>query len=91
MATLGHFVFSSMIESKQWTAYVVYEHDQGQKEEIDWFPSYREANARINEITQDQLLHPQWYRHLADPVYVIRKEVRTITEKDFNAWAVANY
>ena len=88
---LGTLFFSSMIESKQWTAYVVYECDQGCKEEVDWFPSYREANARINEITQDQLLHPQWYRHLADPVYVVRKEVRSITERDFNAWHVANY
>lgn len=80
-----------MTYSKEWTAYVIYEHDQGTKSEVDWFPSCREATARINEITQDQLRHPQWYRHLANPCYVIRKETRVITERDFNAWHVANY
>ena len=80
-----------MTDTETRTAYVVYQHDQGTKEEIDWFPSYREATARINEITQDQLMHPQWYRHLANPSYVICKEKRTITERDFHAWACANY
>ena len=79
-----------MIESKQWTAYVVYEHDQGRKEEVDSFPSYQEATGLICEITKDRLMHPQWYRHQANAFYVIEKETRTITEKDFNAWAVAN-
>ena len=66
------------------TAYAVMQHDQGCKEEIDWFPSYREANALINEITQDQLLHPQWYRHLANPSYVIEKV--TIVEESEDAF-----
>ena len=55
------------------TAYAVRQHDQGCIEELDWFPTYREANAMVNEITQDQLFHPQWYRHLANPSYSIKK------------------
>lgn len=55
------------------TAYAVMQHDQGCTDELDWFPTYREAIALINEIERDQLMHPQWYRHLANPSYTVHK------------------
>lgn len=61
--------------------YVVYQHDQGRKDEVDSWSTYREANERINEITTDIQHHPQWYQHLADPWWTIEKH--EVTEPDF--------
>ena len=55
--------------------YVVLEHDQGRTEECETFDSRAAARHYIEDRLADQEVHPQWYRHLANPSYEISKRV----------------
>ena len=53
------------------TTYVVVQHDQGCREELEEFTTRAAARHWIEDTKEDQRVHPQWYRHLADPYYSI--------------------
>ena len=55
--------------------FIVEQHDQGRTDEVDTWPSKREALARIREIEADYAEHPHWYRHLANPCWMVREAI----------------
>ena len=55
--------------------FIVEQHDQGRTDEVDSWSTKQEALARIREIEADVAMHPDWYRHLADPCWTVREAI----------------
>ena len=55
--------------------FIVFEHDQGTKDECDTFTTRAAARHYIEDLKQDQQFNPQWYQHLADPWYSIEERI----------------
>ena len=56
------------------TVYVVYEDDQGSREELECFDTKGEARRWIEGLQADQKAHPAFYRHLANPSYSVEAQ-----------------
>ena len=55
------------------TVWVVFEYDQGRREELECFDTKAEARRWIQALVADQKAHPAFYQHLACPSYEIEK------------------
>ena len=55
------------------TIWVVFEDDQGRREELESFETKAEAQRWIQALVADQKAHPAFYQHLACPSYEIQK------------------
>ena len=55
--------------------FIVFQHDQGTKEECGTFTTRAAARHYIEDLKQEQQFYPQWYRHLANPCYLIEERI----------------
>ena len=55
------------------TIWLVFEEDQGRREELESFETKAEARRWIQALVADQEAHPAFYRHLACPSYEIER------------------
>ena len=55
------------------TIWVVFEDDQGRREELESFETKAEAQRWVQALVADQKAHPAFYQHLACPSYEIEK------------------
>jgi hypothetical protein len=54
--------------------YTVIECDQGQRIECESFDTKWQASDYIAGIYRDMIQNPSYYRHLANPCYVVEKQ-----------------